>query len=114
MMLNVLLAVLVWAIALAPIPALLSCGYLWLVYSEDLRKPRSWLIRTLSITATAVTIAAVYFGYLAVERLQGHPLPLWVVPLSGVVVLLLDAVPVYKAVMFYRASHGSGKPNIQA
>lgn len=97
-------------ILIAPVPAVVSCGYLWWVYAQDVRRPRSWLIRMLAVTSSGVTLAAVYFGVLAAARLSGFTLPAWVIYLSAGIVLLLDAIPVYKAVRIYAARHDGREP----
>lgn len=109
-----LLDFLVLAILVAPVPATIACGYLWWVYERDKRRPRSWLFRMLSITATVVTIGAGYFGFLAADRLTGQVLPSWVLYVSAVIVLMLDAVPVYKAWTIWASRHGDDQPRIQA
>ena len=116
MMTSMVFDLLVAVIAVSPVPAIVATTYLWTVYASDKRRPRSWLIRMLATTSTAVTVAAMYFGLLAMVRLAGHAadLPAWLGYLSALVVLLLDAIPVYKATLVYRASHGAGQPRIQA
>lgn len=115
-MLDVLFNLLVLVIAVSPIPAVVASVYLWSVYLADKRRPRSWLVRMLATTSTIVTVAAVYFGSLAVVRLTGHAgdLPDWFGIVSAAVVLALDVIPVYKAFVIYRASHGGSQPRIQA
>jgi hypothetical protein len=63
------------AIALLVLPffAILASIYLWRLWIGDIRRPRSWLLRDLAISATVATTAAFGLGWLALRRLLGQP-----------------------------------------
>lgn len=100
-MVELILQLIVFAFVVAPIPATIANIYLWGQYRAS-GEPRSWLLRTLAVGATAVNASSVYFGFLAVRRILGaEPLD-WTPAASAFLALLLELVPVYFALEFRR------------
>lgn len=86
-----------------PIPSLVATGYIWRIYFEDDRRPRSWLLWMLAVGATVKLVAGCYFAALAFYRLAiSITLPADTRGLSGLMVILLLGAPIAYALQIER------------
>jgi sterol desaturase/sphingolipid hydroxylase (fatty acid hydroxylase superfamily) len=76
-----------------------AVAYLRRVYRSDPRWPNgSWLLRMIWVTSAMVLVAAVWFTGLTLYRLYvAVDLPVWTRYVSGVMIFVLLATPLYKA-----------------
>jgi hypothetical protein len=106
---EIVLSVIVFLFAVAPVPATFANGYLWRAYQTSDRNERgesvgdrSWILRCFAVGATVVNLSSLFFGFLAVRRMIGADPLDWTPPLSAIAALALEVVPVYFAIEFHR------------
>lgn len=110
-MIEWLLDAVVFAFALAPLPATVANVYLWAAFIESGRirnadgtvidtQARSWILRAFAVGATIVNVPALFFGFLAIRRIAGAEALEWTPPFSALAALALEVVPIYFALEF--------------
>jgi hypothetical protein len=105
-MVETILDIETWMLAVGWIFPIGFTVYLWRVY---FRVGRKWLLQLFCITATLVDVVILYFSFLVILRLMGIP-ALGFAPFSGLVVILLYTIPVYKGIRVWQAEHGTIEP----
>lgn len=95
-----LISALVVLVAVADVAA---TAYILRLVLSDHREPRSWLLLMLLTTSTFITVGVLGIGFIVSLRFLGNPpLPNSVgLLITGMSLLLMGAVPVTKATLFY-------------
>lgn len=99
-----LVFIVVGFITVAPIISIVATGFMWYVFASDTRRPRSWLLFTMSIVSTICTLSTLPLAYLSVRRfVLAPPLPTDVVlVLLGLPIMFMELVPIYFALRIVR------------
>lgn len=92
--------------------AFVSSIFLWVLWYRDTARPRSWLLCTLAISATALTLGGWYLGWIAYIRITEGlaKVPIWTSSLTTITVLVMGGVPIYLLVQFLRHSGPHSRP----
>jgi len=93
---------LVGLIVLAPIVEIVATAYLWWLYLSD--EGRSWILRMLTVGATAQLFASTYIAILGVEYFRSDDVR-FPAELLALAILVLQAGPPYLALEVARRQH---------
>jgi hypothetical protein len=101
------------AVVIAPL-SLLACVYAWWFVWRYSRRGRLPVISVvLAVVSSIAAPCALYIGALAFLRLRGEPAMSWTPPVSALVFLLLDFIPLiimgYLVWLDRRPAHVSGE-----
>lgn len=106
---DVLTFVALAAMVGAPFAGTAATVYLFRVYREDQRRPRSWILRLAVITGAVVTGVSSYIAFLAALRLSGELRALPEIAILGLVagIVALEAIPIAFALEVRRRRIGA-------
>lgn len=96
------ISVLTVVLLLYPIVGLIGSVFLWRVYLSDTDRPRSWVLYRLAVGATLAAIASTAIAWLAARRLAGGDSLPEGPYILGIVVLVLEAKPIWYAYSIWR------------